>query len=373
VQPSDSPSSCSNLVVATRMRSGHPSGEGREHDPGLNDSRDDEVRDDGRRQAAIPEHVYGSQRRPECSRRDHGADTTLAAVLFGLLPALRVSTVDPIAALRQAARGPTLDRRRVRFQRAFVVAQIAVSLVLIFSALLFIQTFRNLAKVDTGFEQDHTLAVEFTDRASENLPPERKRAFQELLTDEIRSVPGVAAAASSTHVPLSGSTWSHFFRVVGAAGADRRASRFAYVSPGYFETLDIPIRSGRVFDDLDNGRSGRVVLVNESFVRSHLRGQDPIGATLRTIAEPGFPETTYDVIGVVGDTRYADLREENCWCDTASGSMAPIAYVPIAQLPSPYAWASVIVRASGRRGPSRSRSRGESSGSIPRSRSDSSS
>jgi predicted permease len=275
------------------------------------------------------------------------AIATLAAVLFGLLPALRVSTVDPIDALRRAARGLTVDRRRARAQRAFVVAQVAISFVLIFSALAFIQTFRNLAKVDTGFEQDHTLAVEFRDHASQTLPAERKRAFQQTLTDEIRSVPGVAAAASSTHVPLSGSMWSHFFRVVGAADGERKASRFAYVSRGYFETLGIPLRSGRAFDDRDNGKSGRVLLVNESFVRSHLRGQPPIGSMLRTIAEPGFPEATYEVIGVVGDTKYADLREENCWCDTASGSMAPIAYVPIGQIPSPYAWAPVIVRASG--------------------------
>ena len=157
--------------------------------------------------------------------------------------------------LGQAARGPTLDRRRARIQRAFVVAQIAVSLVLMFSAMVFIQTFRNLAKVDTGFEQDHTLAVEFRDHASEALPAERKRAFQRL-TDEIRSVPGVAAAASSTHVPLNGSTWSHFFHVVGGTGSEQKASRFAYVSPGYFETLEIPLRSGRAFDDRDKGRRG---------------------------------------------------------------------------------------------------------------------
>jgi hypothetical protein len=87
------------------------------------------------------------------------------------------------------------------------------------------------------------------------------------------------------------------------------------------------------------------MVVNESFVRSHLHGLNPIGATLRTMAEPGFPETTYEIIGVVGDTKYVDLREEDCWCDTAGGSMAPIGYVPIAQNPSPYAWSSVIVRA----------------------------
>ena len=106
-----------------------------------------------------------------------------------------------------------------------MVAQIAVSLVLVFSALLFVQTFRNLAAVDTGFEPERTLAVSFFDRASQDLPAEQKVAFQELLTDEIRSVPGVAAAASSTHVPLSGSTWSHFFRVTGIRNERRRDSR----------------------------------------------------------------------------------------------------------------------------------------------------
>ena len=275
-----------------------------------------------------------------------GAIATLAAVLFGLVPALRVSMVDPLAAMRQASRGLTVDRHRARLQRGLVVAQIAVSLVLVFSALLFFRTFRNLAAVDTGFEPDRTIAVVFADRTSQDLPVEQKVAFQEQLTSEIRSVPGVAAAASSTHLPLSGSMWSHFFRVIGAARSSRKASRFAYVSPGYFDTLKVPIRSGRDFVALDNARSRRVMLVNESFVRSHLDGLNPIGTTLRTIAESGFPETTYEIIGVVGDTKYADLREEDCWCDTARGSMAPIAYVPIAQNPSPYAWAPVIVRSS---------------------------
>ena len=122
---------------------------------------------------------------------------------------------------------------------------------------------------------------------------------------------------------MSGDTWSHFFRVTGASG-ERKASRFAYISPGYFDTLRIPIRSGRDFQNLDNARSRRVMVVNESFVRSHLDGQDPIGATLRTLEEPGFPESTYEIIGVVGDTKYADLRDEDCWCQKAGESMAPI-------------------------------------------------
>jgi putative ABC transport system permease protein len=273
-----------------------------------------------------------------------GATSTLTAVLFGLLPAVRVSLVDPNTVMRHGARGATLDRHRARLQRGLVVAQIALSLVLVFSALLFVQTFRNLAAVPIGFEPEGTFVVSFMDRASDGLSAERTAAFQDQLTREIGLVPGVATAVSSTHVPLSGATWSHFFRVTGAAG-QRKASRFAYVSPGYFDTLKIPVHSGRDFQDLDSARSRRVMVVNQSFVRSHLDGVDPIGATLRTLEEPGFPEVTYEIIGVVGDTKYGDLRDENCWCPKAGETMAPIAYVPIAQNPSPYAWAPVIVRA----------------------------
>jgi predicted permease len=271
-----------------------------------------------------------------------GATAIATTILFGLLPAIRVSVVDPLVVMRQGSRGMTVDRQRARFQRGLVIAQVAVSLVLIFSALLFVQTFRNLTKVEIGFDADRTIAVLLSDRSSEGLSDDQKIAFQEQLTGEIRSVPGVAGAASSTHIPLSGSTWSHFFRAPDG-GNKRRASRFAYVSPGYFGTLGIPVRSGRDFTGRDRARSGRVMVVNDSFVRSHLSGRSPIGETIRTLPEPGFPEATYEIIGVVGDTKYADLREENCWC-AANQPGAPIAYVPIAQNPSPYAWAPVMVR-----------------------------
>ena len=271
-----------------------------------------------------------------------GATATVTVMLFGLLPAIRVSVVDPLVVMRQGSRGMTVDRHRARFQRGLVIAQVAVSLVLIFSALLFVQTFRNLAAVDIGFDAERTMAVRFSDRLSQDLPASRKVAFQEQLTSEIRSVPGVVAAASSTHVPLSGATWSHFFRVPGAEER-QHASRFAYVSPGYFDTLRIPLRSGRDFTSQDAPRSQRVMVVNETFVRGHLEGRSPIGQTIRTLEEPGFPVTTYEIIGVVGDTKYADLRDENCWCPRTEPG-APIAYVPITQNPSPYAWASVIVR-----------------------------
>ena len=263
-----------------------------------------------------------------------GAVAVLTVLLFGLIPALRVSFVDPIVAMRQSSRGLTVDRHRARFQRGVVAGQIAVSLVLVVSALLFVRSFRILARVNTGFEQDGTIAVTFLDRQSESLSVEQRLAFQQRLTDEIRSVPGVAAAASSTQILLSGASWFHFFRIPALAGNEQQASRFTYVSPGYFETLKIPILSGRDFEPVDNRGSRRVALVNESFVRHYLGERRPIGIALRTIAEAGYPETTYEIIGVVGNTKYSDLRED----------MPPIAFVPIAQSPSLQPWSPVIVR-----------------------------
>jgi putative ABC transport system permease protein len=275
-----------------------------------------------------------------------GAIAFLMSMLFGLIPALRVSIVDPSAAMRLGSRGSTIDRHRARFQRALMIGQIAVSLVLIVSAFAFVQSFRNLMLVDTGFDLDGALAVSFEDVLPTELPVEQRIATQQRLTSEIRSVPGVVGAAATTHTPLDWSTWAHFFRLTNDPEAGQKASRFMYVSPGYLNTLKIPIRGGRDFDDLDTARSRRVMLVNESFVHSHLDGRQPIGATLRTIAEPGYPETTYEIIGVVGDTKYSDLRDENCWCDRSSGSMPPIAYVPIAQNPDLPSWPNVIVRSS---------------------------
>jgi predicted permease len=208
-------------------------------------------------------------------------------------------------------------------------------LALVVSALLFVRSFRNLMLVDTGLALDGTVVVRGLDRQAANLSLEECVAFQQRLTDEITSVPGVAAAAATTFVPLSGGSWWHFFRVPSLAGNEQQGSRFTYVSPEYFTTLGIPILSGRDFQQFDNARARRVMLVNERFVRTHLGGLSPIGVSVRTIAEAGYPEISYEIIGVVGNTKYSDLREE----------MPPIAYVPIAQDPGLEPWAPVIVRA----------------------------
>jgi predicted permease len=276
-----------------------------------------------------------------------GAAAVLTTMLFGLVPALRVSMIDPAAATRESSRGHTVDRRRARLQRGLVAGQIALSLVLIVSALMFVRSFRNLSTVDLGFEPDRVVVAGFFDPASFELPEEKRMASQLALTEAIRSVPGVAAAAASTHRPLSGDRFSHFFRVPGVTD-ETKASRFAYVGPGYFEALKIPILAGRGFDERDQPASPPVLLVNESFVRHFLGAQRPIGARVRRILEAEYPETTYEIVGVVRDTKNEDMRNDDCMCDAGSSEpKSPMAYVPIAQHPDLPPWAQVIVRADG--------------------------
>jgi predicted permease len=271
-----------------------------------------------------------------------GVIAVLTTVLFGLLPALRVSVVHPIVAMRQASRGLTADRRNAIFQRALVVGQIAVSLVLVMAALLFVRTFRNLATVDFGFEPSGLFAITFMDLPSQALPVEQRVVFQRQLTEEMRSIPGIAAAASSSKIPMQRGVWSHFFTVPGG-DASQKAARFTYVGPGYFETMGIRRLAGRAFTDSDNPTGRPVLIVNESFVRAHLGQRNPIGATVRRLTEPGYPETMFEIVGVVSNIKYADFRDESCWCEGPDG-MPPIAYVPIAQDPSPFPWAPIVVR-----------------------------
>jgi predicted permease len=273
------------------------------------------------------------------------AAAALTTVLFGLVPALRVSLVDPMAATRQSSRGLTVDRHHALLRRMLVAGQIAVSIVLVVWAALFARSLRNLSAVDLGFDPDGVIVASFFDLGA--FVPERRAAFRQELTAEVQSLPGVEAAAASSRAPLEGGRWSHFFRLPDSGEDETKASRFAYVGPGYFKALRIPVLAGRDFDQHDHATSRRVLVVNDAFVRQHLRVAKAIGARVRTVAEAGYPEVTYEIVGVVGSTKDETLRDEDCMCDAKQDAMSPIAYVPIAQEPSLQPFFHVIARASG--------------------------
>jgi predicted permease len=264
-----------------------------------------------------------------------GSVAVLTCLLFGLMPALRASQIEPGAVMKASGRGLTTNRERFSFQRLLVIGQIAVSLTLLVGALLFVLSLRNLITLDAGFRQNGILFA-FADFGRLRLPADRRIPFQANLLEQVRSLPRVESAATSTHIPLNGASWTLGVHVPGAEGERSGSSKFAYVSPEYFKTLKIPILAGRDFNDFDTATSLQVALVNETFVRRYIGDRNPIGTRLRTAAEPNYPETLYEVIGVVKDTKYADLRQD----------IQPITYVPMAQHPSYQPFAGIVISSS---------------------------
>jgi predicted permease len=242
----------------------------------------------------------------------------LTCAVFGTLPAFRASKSDPIHALKSSDGHATSRREHFSIQRVMVVVQVAVSMVLLVTALLFVRSFRNLMTVDAGM-REAGITVAFFGFPNSRIDPAHRGEYKRQLLNDVRAVPGVNDAAITTMVPLLGGSWSHGVDV----GPKEGSSRFTWVSPTYFQTMNIPLLSGRGFNDNDTQSSPRVAIVNQTFIRNYLDGQNPIGKTVRTKAEPRYPSTLFEIVGVIPDTKYNDLR----------GAPEPMAFVPALQFP----------------------------------------
>jgi predicted permease len=259
-----------------------------------------------------------------------GALMISTCIFVALVPAFRSSGVEPGLVLKSGSRGTTAGRERFSFQRVLVASQIAVSVVLLVGALLFARSFWNLVTLDPGFREKGIL-VTYVDLKRLALPPERYVPFFRDLLAAVKTVPQVESSATSTHIPLnSNSTWNLGVRVNGAEGG----SKFAWVSPEYFETMQIPILTGRGFNDRDTQTSPHVAVINEAFLRTYLGGMSAVGKTIRTNAESGYPETEYEIVGVAKDTKYTDLREPT----------PAMAFAPADQFPDVRPWAVLLTR-----------------------------
>jgi putative ABC transport system permease protein len=243
----------------------------------------------------------------------------LTCLLFGLAAALRASRTPPGAAMKAGGHGMTTSRGRLGFRGALVVSQVALSLVLLFSALLFTQSLRNLLIDDPGFQAKGVLIARL-DCTRLRIPVDRRSAFQRQLLDRIRSIPGVDEAANTNIVPLAGEGWSNAVWIDGH-DSTRQDSDFSSVSPDYFNTLRIPIVAGRDFNDHDTSQSPRVAVVNEAFAKKLGLGANAIGARFWREATPSSPEQVNQIVGLVKDTKYRGIRR-------AAG---PIAYLALAQ------------------------------------------
>jgi predicted permease len=263
----------------------------------------------------------------------------VTCVLFGLTAARRSAYTDPGVALKADTRSGA-GQERFSFQRVLVTLQIAASLVLVVGAMLLVQTFRNLVTLDPGFRPEGVLTA-FVTFARLGLPPERRQPFTQEFLDRLEALPEVESAATTTNIPLFGSSWTMGVRIAGAPPEGRGSSKITFISPGYFRTMRIPLLRGREFTIKDDRASAGVAIVNQMFIQQFLNGLDPIGQVFQTGQEPGYPAASYEIVGVVADTKYSRLREE----------IRPIAFVPAAQHPSPQDGAAIVIRAAGATAP----------------------
>jgi len=252
----------------------------------------------------------------------------LTCIVFGAVPALRATHTEPLSAMKTAGRGLTSDLRHFSMQHTMVVTQITVSLVLLVGALLFVRSFRRLMTFDPGMREAGITAAIMAFQQS-HVAPNAYAEFQRQLLEDVRSVPGVLGAATTTNLPLLGGSWEHEIHV----GSVEGISKFTWVSPGYFETMGIHLITGRDFDQHDSVGSERVAVVNKTFVRRFLGGANPIGKALRTEQEGDYPSTVYDIVGVIPDTQYNDLR----------GETPPMAFAPASQFPAQGPWTVMMI------------------------------
>jgi putative ABC transport system permease protein len=234
----------------------------------------------------------------------------LTGLLFGLAPAWRGTRVQPQAAMKANERGVAEGHNRFSLGKALVMAQIALSLVMVVGAGLMLGTFRKLANVDVGFEPDHVLVVK-ADMRNAHYPQERLLAHYEEIRRRLAAIPGVYFASFSDITPVSNSGSNDVFQVEGFVPKSRRDA-IAWtnrVSVRYFQTFGTPLLAGRDFDEHDIATSTKVAIVNESMARKFFGSANPIGKYFRL----GFQQQAgapIQVVGVVKDAKYRNLREE---------------------------------------------------------------
>jgi predicted permease len=261
-----------------------------------------------------------------------GGLAMLTCLLFGLAPAIQASHTAPGEAMKASGRGATAARQGFGFRRTLVVAQVALSLVLLVGALLFVQTLQNLSNLDAGFQQNDILISDI-DLSHLQIPTAQRVAFKQELLTRLRAVPGVTSIASTAIVPVSGQGWNYNVNVKGS-DVQRRIANFNRVSPQYFQTMGTSLLAGRDFLDTDTASSHRVAIVNQMFAHDFFGGDNPIGRTFGVIQGGAKPDESYEVVGLVKNTKYSTLREE----------FTPIAFLSAAQDQDPDLEAQFAIR-----------------------------
>jgi putative ABC transport system permease protein len=265
--------------------------------------------------------------------------SVFTSLLFGLVPALHASRRDSGGNLKDGGRTGTAGRRGGRVRAALAVGELAIALMLLIGAGLLIRSFIALNSADPGFATSGVLALRLHLPPAAYGEPARITRFYEQLVERLNALPGVESAAAGSSLLLSRLPASASISIEGRpplpANARNIPVPYDSVTPGYFSTLKIPLRRGRMFTRADGPRSPQVVLVNETFVKRFFPGEDPLGRRV-TFGDPSQRDTQWQtIVGVVADTKRGGFEREP-WAE---------AYFPMLQVPEPQAF--VLLRTNG--------------------------
>jgi len=223
----------------------------------------------------------------------------ITGAAFGLVPALRAAAVNPNTVIKGDA--PGVGRLWLGPARAFLVGQVAASVLVLVGATLFNRTLRNLEGVDVGFNRDHLLLMTIDPRESRFQGDQNAHVLDEL-TERVRAVPGVRSASFA-----EGALFQEGVHAIWVQGAAQRVpASFNNVGPGFFATAGIPLLMGRDFSARDRIGAQRVAIINEAFARTYFPGQNPLG---QRFGDDG-PQSAakYEIVGLVKDSRSRGLR-----------------------------------------------------------------
>jgi putative ABC transport system permease protein len=247
----------------------------------------------------------------------------LTGVIFGIVPALSGSRPDLLRLLRESSARNLMSFGLRSMRGWLVVTELALALILLLGAGLLVRSFKHLNAIDLGFDRENVLTARTSLPRSVYRKGEQTSAFYQQLFDRMRSLPGVTSAGAISNTPLTGFGIIAFMEIEGNPRLDQQKDApigVGSVSSDYFRTMNIPLLSGRGYDERDKADGAKVAIVNQAFARRFFPNSDPLGKRVGFGCEDGLCRT---IVGVVGNVKQESITD----------SVAPEIYLPFSQMP----------------------------------------
>jgi putative ABC transport system permease protein len=247
-----------------------------------------------------------------------------------MAPAFQGSRIDLNETLKESGMRAPAGSGRGRTRSLLVITEMALALMLLISAGLFIQSFRRLQKVDPGFNSHGVLTAYIMLPSSKYTEPRRQAAFFKEVINQIEALPGVEAVGGASSIPLTGTNDAGYFRIEGIperrAGDPLIEAEQPKITPGYIRAMEIPVLMGRSFNWADNENSPQVAVVSEALVQLYWPNEDPIGKRLSINNDSDGKPVWRQIVGVVKDVKHDGLAKQP----------RPVIFSPLLQYPVPY-------------------------------------